>query len=424
MERPGLMTQLGLARAFIKDVYVNRAKTEYGARVLHAPVARAITWPGRLNPYPYFDQVRDLAPLSASPREANVHLSASHDVCKHILKSREFGVGGRTIVGKDEVDFSMSLLEMDPPEHTRLRRVAAPAFTPRRLTAYGTTIEKTVHERLDAVAPGASFDLVHQLAGPLPIRIISELIGVPEADDELFMRWGTALGSALEGVHSLRHARQVLAAKLGLDEMFERLVQERRAEPRDDMLSMLVAEEGGTVRPEEILPLCTLLLVAGFETTVNLIGNAVLALMRNPDQWELLASDPAAYAPKVVEETLRYDPPIQFTDRVALQDTTVGGYDVPAGDRVLCILAGANRDPARFARPNFFDITRTDNSDHLAFSGGVHYCVGAPLARLEAEVALQVLAERMPTLHLAAAPKRRNSVTIRGLRSLPVTAGA
>lgn len=311
----------------------------------------------------------------------------------------------------------MSLLEMDPPEHTRLRRVTAPAFTSRRLQTYGVTIEKTVHGCLDAVGRGERFDLIRQLAGPLPIRVISQLLGVPEGDDELFLRWGTSLGSALEGPHGLLHARQILNASVGLNAMFERLVAQRRDDPQEDMISMLLAEAG--VRPEEILPLCVLLLVAGFETTVNLIGNAILALMRNREQWQLLVEDPGLAA-RVVEETLRYDPPIQFVDRFALRDTSVGGYDIAAGERVVCLLAGTGRDPARFRRPNFFDITRTDHCDHLAFSGGVHYCVGAPLARLEAEVAVRTLAQRMPTLHLVGESRRRSSVTIRGLRSLPL----
>ncbi|MEO8750931.1 MAG: cytochrome P450 [Allobranchiibius sp.] len=419
MGQPGLTTQAKLAGTFVKDLYVAKAKTQYAARVQHGPLAQAIVWPGKLNPYPFYDRVRDMAPILPLPREAKVHVASGHAVCRQVLKSHDFGVGGRTIVGKDAFEFSMSLLEMDPPEHTRLRRVAAPAFAASRLGGYATAIEKIVHERLDDVEPGATFDLIDQLAAPLPIRIISELLGVPDVHERRFLRWGTALGSALEGPHGLWHAKKILDAKTGLDAMFERIVQQRRADPRDDMISMLVAEEGAAVRSEEILPLCVLLLVAGFETTVNLIGNAVLALMRNPEQWQLLVKDPTLAA-RVVEETLRYDPPIQFTDRIAQRDSVIEGYEVPAGHRVLCLLAAANRDPARFERPNFFDITRTD-IDHLAFSGGVHYCVGAPLARLEAQIALRVLAERMPKLHPGGPPRRRSSVTIRGLRSLPVT---
>lgn len=423
MSTPPLTSQLKVAGQFVTELYANKVRTQYAARVLHAPLAAAIVSPGKRNPYPLYDQARDIGPLWLLPRDERVHVSVTHAVCKQVLKSHDFGVGGRTILGKDAFEFSMSLLEMDPPEHTRLRRVAAPAFSPRRLGGYAVAIEKIVNERLDAVIPGQPFDIVSTLAAPLPIRIISELLGVPEADEAPFLRWGTALGSALEGPHGLWHARQIMSAKNGLDAMFERLVQQRRAEPRDDMISLLIEQEsGGGVKSEEILPLCVLLLVAGFETTVNLIGNAMGALMNDPQQWQLLAGDPSLAA-QAVEETLRYDAPIQFTDRIALRDAQIGNHQVPQGHRVLCVLAGTGRDPARFARPNFFDITRTDN-DHLAFSGGVHYCVGAPLARLEAEIALRVLAQRMPTLHPAGAPRRRSSVTVRGLRELPVMSAA
>ncbi len=425
MSTPPLSSQFKVAGQFVTQLYATKVRTQYAARVLHAPLAAAIVSPGKRNPYPLYDQARDIGALWPLPRDARVHVSARHAVCKQVLKSHDFGVGGRTILGKDAFEFSMSLLEMDPPEHTRLRRVAAPAFSPRRLGGYAVAIEKIVNERLDAVAPGQPFDIVGILAAPLPIRIISELLGVPQIDEAPFLRWGTALGSALEGPHGLWHARRIMSAKNGLDAMFERLVTQRRAEPRDDMISSLIEQEGGAVRSEEILPLCMLLLVAGFETTVNLIGNAMGALMHDLEQWQLLVRDPSRAA-HAVEETLRYDPPIQFTDRVALRDSRIGDYQIPKGHRVLCVLAGANRDPERFVRPNFFDITRSEDSasDHLAFSGGVHYCLGAPLARLEAEIALRTVAQRMPLLQPAGSPRRRSSVTVRGLRELPVVSAA
>lgn len=311
---------------------------------------------------------------------------------------------------------------MNPPDHTRVRRVAAPAFTPRRMAAYETSIEKTVHQLLDDAERQGSFDLQRALSAPLPITVISELLGVPDADSDTFLRYGTALGSALDGIQSMRHARRAYEAKYALERMFGRLIEERRSDPRDDMITLLSQQEGEAIKASEMLPLCQLLLVAGFETTVNLIGNAVHQLLRHPDQWELLVADPEGRAPGVVEETLRFEAPVQFTSRVAMNDTEIHGHEVPKDRWVLIGLGGTGRDPKTFARPHEFDITRTDNADHLAFSSGIHYCVGAPLARLEAQVALRLLAERMPRLHLTGAVPIRRSVTIRGVQRLPVAA--
>ncbi|WP_222432332.1 cytochrome P450 [Leekyejoonella antrihumi] len=345
-----------------------------------------------------------------------------------MLGSREFGTEGREGPGRSSGEFDLSILEKNPPDHTRLRKVAAPAFRPRRMESYRGRVEKRVNVLLDAAEGKESFDLIRDLAAPLPIRIISELLGVPDADEETFIRYGTALGTALDGLKSMRHAHEAFGAKKGLEVMFTRLLAERERQPREDMLSILAAEKGESIRPEEILPLCQLLLVAGFETTVNLIGNAVHALLLHRDQWQILVDEPTRAA-DVVEETLRYDPPIQLTSRVALEETEVessatsqgGPVRLSKGNWVVTALGGANRDPDVFARPNTFDITRSDNSDHIAFSSGIHYCLGAPLARIEGEIALRVLAERMPDLRISGKVPMCRSNTIRGVRALPVS---
>jgi cytochrome P450 len=208
-----------------------------------------------------------------------------------------------------------------------------------------------------------------------------------------------------------------------LSRLFDRLLELRRREPRDDIVSRLVATEGDQVGTEEIMPLCVLLLIAGFETTVNLIGNAVLALLDHPDQWRALCEDPGGLAPKAVEETLRYDPPVQRTNRYALETVELEGGPVRKGQVVVTLIGAANRDPEVYERPDIFDMRREPRIDHLAFSSGIHYCVGQPLARLEATIALRMLAERMPRLARAGAIRRRNTTTIRGPIHVPVKAG-
>jgi cytochrome P450 len=231
------------------------------------------------------------------------------------------------------------------------------------------------------------------------------------------------MGSALDGIRSLRHAAQLQASSNELIQLFEHLFELRRREPRDDIVSHLVAAEGDQIEPAEMLAMCVLLLVAGFETTVNLISNAVLALLSHPVQWQALCADPAGLAPRAVEETLRWDPPVQRTERIALQPIELEGELVLKGQRVVTLIGAANRDPEVYERPDTFDIMREGGPGHLSFSSGIHYCIGQSLARLEAAIALRMLAERMPGLARDGSVQRRNATTIRGPWRLPVTAG-
>jgi hypothetical protein len=364
------------------------------------------------DPYAIYRLMREQGTLRLTPN--GNWSTASHRVSEAVLRDRKFGV-----VQDEQLD--LSFLGMNPPDHTRLRRLAQPMFSPKTLPAFRTRIEDTVGDLLDrATARDGSFDLVSAFAAPLPISVITELLGIPEADSREFGEHGAAVGSALDGIKSLRHAARFKAADAKLHTLFESLFDLRRREPADDLISRLIAAEGDQVKPSELEPMVFLLLFAGFETTVNLIGNCVLALMQNPEQWEALRADPERMAPKAVEEALRYDPPVQGTSRIALEDTELEGQLVRRGQWVVTMIGGAGRDPEVYERPDAFDIQRESPAEHLAFSGGIHYCVGQPLARMEVAIAMRLLAQRMPKLRLAGAPRRRRTATIRGLERLVV----
>ena len=209
------------------------------------------------------------------------------------------------------------------------------------------------------------------------------------------------IGGALDGIRSLRHAAQLQSASDELQQLFENLFALRREQPQDDVVSHIVTAEGGQVQPAEMLPICFLLLIAGFETTVNLISNGVIALLSHPEQWKALCADPEGMAPKAVEETLRYDPPVHLTDRDALEPVELEGQRIQAGQKVITLLAAANRDPGVYLNPAAFDLSRENAAPHLAFSSGIHYCLGQPLATLEARIAFRLLAERLPGLRQA-----------------------
>jgi cytochrome P450 len=315
-----------------------------------------------------------------------------------------------------------SMLNTDPPDHTRLRKLVTKAFTSRTVEGLRPRIEQVAAELLDAMPAGATVDLLSAYALPLPIAVISDMLGVANADRDQFRDW-TLSFVAVAGTPPevfAEHARQ-LAAFLAA------LIEEKRAHPGDDLMSQLVqvSDNGDQLSARELLSMGFLLLVAGFETTVNLIGNGVLSLLRHPGQLALLQSDPALL-PGAVEEFLRYEGPVNIaTVRFTTEQVQAGGADIPAGQFVLISLLAVNRDQRQFADPDRLDITRPP-SGHLAFGHGIHHCLGAPLARLEGQIAIAALLRRFPGLALAAEPgdlRWRYSTLMHGLHELPVRLG-
>lgn len=416
------MSDLGRVISFASRLYGERVGVAYAGYVRRDPLALLRLGPGRVDPYAVYDRIR--AGGTLVPTRQGDWMTPSYRVCDSVLRDRRFGVRLEEYGGAAEPNVpELSFLALNPPDHTRLRRLVSPAFSPKAVAAYSARIEPRVGDLLDQVSSG-EFDLVSAFATALPIAVITDLLGIPDAQAAGFARHGMVVGGALDGIESMRHARRLKASYVELAQLFGELFELRRREPRDDVVSWLVAAAGGQAHPAELLPTCILLLIAGFKSTVNLISNAVLALLGDRGQWEALCADPAGMAPRAVEETLRFDTPVQRTVRVARESVELEGKLVRQGQLVIMLLGAANRDPEAYDHPDSFDISRDGAVGHLAFGSGIHYCLGQPLARLEATIALRMLAERLPGLALAGPVRRRNAMTIRGPLCLPVRAGA
>ena len=306
-------------------------------------------------------------------------------------------------------------LFLDPPEHDRLRRLVMHQFTPARVDAMHDRVVTLVDELLDAQHDQPRFDVVDDFAYPLPVTVICELLGVPREDESRFHTWADTLAHALDPDPGEQTSMAALQAAQGLAAYMRDLITERRARPTDDMLSDVAIgdDPDGRMDDPNLVITMILLLIAGHETTVNLITNGTLTLLRNPVEMERLRDNPRRVA-KVVEELLRYEPPVQFINRFALTDIEISGVTIPKGSGIRLMLAAGNRDPMRFGDPERFDPDRPDN-EHFGFSGGIHYCVGAPLARIEGQIALTALARRLVNPRLVAdPPPYRPNAVLRG----------
>ena len=388
----------------------------------------------RVDPYPTYKRLREEDPVHESLLGPPV--LTRYDHCVAVLRDHRTGTDqtksnaydewlaqGNTPPGRNEDDHPPFLF-LDPPDHTRLRGLVTKAFTPRVVESLRPRVQELADGLIDAVQDRSGMDVIADVAYPLPVTVISEMLGVPTEDHETFQGWSRELARALDPEFVL--PPEVIAAREKaaheFTEYFRRLIGIRRSAPRDDLLSALLAveEQGDTLTEGELLSTLILLLIAGHETTVNLIGNGVLALLRNREQFEKLSADPTL-AKSAVEEVLRYDAPVQMTMRVAHDDLDFGDFALPKGEGAILLLAAANRDPAAFTDPERFDITR-DDPRHLAFSSGIHFCLGASLARLEGQVALATLARRLPDMALAVdRPEYKENIVLRGLAALPVT---
>jgi cytochrome P450 len=382
------------------------------------------------DPYPVYARLRAASPVHRSPM--GLWILTRYDDVALVLRDPRFGRKGfdelleaRFGAEPGRAGLAASMLFQDPPDHTRLRTLVSKAFTPRAIEVLRPRIQQLVDELLDQARDVGAMDVIADLAFPLPVVVISEMLGVPAADRDRFRQWSLDIARSLDAI-SFPTAPEVVergnVARSALADYFRGLIADRRRQPRADLLTGLIAaeEKGDTLSESELLATCVLLLVAGHETTVNLIGNGVLALLRHPAELHRLRQDPGL-VPAAVEELLRYDSPVQRTGRIPNTDVELGGQLIPKGALVSAVVGAANRDPAHFADPDRLDVARRDNR-HLAFGWGIHFCLGAPLARVEGQIAIGTLIDRLPALALTADPPAwRDSTALRGLKALPVT---
>ncbi|MEJ3654075.1 cytochrome P450 [Actinomycetes bacterium KLBMP 9759] len=422
------MVRWGLRHGIIRKAVGKGLRTgDLNSRLMFDPVAVD-------DPFPHYEALRAKGRLI----DGGIMFTATdHDICTAVLRSPDFGVvggpsgrapaawrfaerfGGKAPLGPAEPP---SMLSTDPPDHTRYRKLVTRAFSARAVAGLRSRTEEIATELLDAMAAkGATADLIDDYAALLPATVIAEMLGAPVGMRRQFLQWGAGGALSLDAGLTYPEFRQSEKDLESFHAWMLRHFAELRRNPSDTVLSALVHAQAdeGRLTEDELASIGMLLLAAGFETTVNLIGNGVNALLTHPDQLALLRAEPQRWS-NAVDEILRFDSPVQRTGRVAHRTTEIGGRRVPPGKPVLLLLGAANRDPAVFPDPQTFDITRPNAGDHVAFSSGVHYCLGAGLAKMEGEVGLRALFDRFPDLAQTGTPHRRPTRVLRGYDAMPV----
>ncbi len=389
------------------------------------------------NPFPFYAQLRETAPVyhTSSPYFPSLYLVTRYEDVVAVLKDDKRFVKNRyNTLNAEQLKkqpwtpgifkpLEKNMLDLDDPDHARLRNLVHKAFTPRMIEQMRERVQIRANELLDRVQAKGKMDLIADFALPLPLTIIGDILGIPPTDTQKFHRWTKSLMD-LTGNPSPLRALPVIPNLWFLMRYIKKAFRDRKLHPQNDLMTALVQaeEQGDTLNDDELMAMVFILLIAGHETTVNLIGSGMLALLEHPDQREKLQQDPTLIR-TAVEELLRYCAPVeQATERFAMEEVEMHGVRIPKGELVFAVLASANRDPAVFTHPDALDITREPNR-HLAFGQGGHYCVGAPLARLEGAIAINTLLERMPHLQLAVSPQQlrwRSTMVVRGLEALPV----
>lgn len=387
----------------------------------------------RQDPYPFYARFREQG--SALDAGNNLWVTLDHASAHTLLRSRNTSSDERTSTFfTSNIDSDPKLqqwaekepmmLFTDPPDHTRLRALVSAAFTPRTVEKLVPRIHELTGQLLDNIAQqDQPVDLVEHLAYPVPVVIICELLGVPREDEAIFGAWSKTFTKAIDPniLRSEEDEKAMLQAEVELDAYVTTLLAQRTANPQDDLLSALITARDGDdqLSQDELIRMVQLLLLAGHETTVNLIGNGIVALLQNRSELERWQADPSL-AKGAVDELLRYNSPVQMAMRVILEDTPIGDQILPAGEQVLTLLGSANRDPLVFDDPDRLDITRANAHRHMSFGGGIHHCLGMSLARWEGQIVLGSLIERFPNLELADAPTLRDRFVLRGYEHIPV----
>lgn len=412
-----------LLRPLILNTMLLRERYQSG--VTYNPLSHRVF----TDPYPIYAMLRNRDPVHWSSLSSAWVVSRYQDIDAILRDHRRFSndFEHRTISRRRQGQLNpavdKSMLFVDLSDHTHLRSLVSKAFTPKTIETMESWVRQIMSDLLDQIADPTSFDLMQAIADPLPVIVIAELIGVPPEDRAQFKVWSDQRARTLEPTITAREREMASEAGKALTEYFLGIINERRANPRDDLISALVAveEAGDKLSEDEMVVMLRLLLVAGNETTTNLIGNGMLALLRHPEQLHLLRQQPDLM-PSAIEELLRYDAPVQTDIRTALEDMELGGKPIRKGQGVLLLIGSANRDPEVYRDPDRLDLTRKEAS-HIVFGRGIHHCIGAPLARLEGRIAFEMLLERFEDIRLLAdQPSFKDHVVLRGLESLPTGA--